>query len=50
MVTPNRSRRKDSWKKLSNLAEMSSLSWCIIGDFNDINSVEDKCGRVPHPN
>ncbi|MCI58947.1 endonuclease/exonuclease/phosphatase family protein, partial [Trifolium medium] len=29
---------------------MSALPWCIIGDFNDLLSQEDKQGRNPHPN
>lgn len=28
---------------------MSSIPWCIVGDFNDLLSNEDKCGRVEHP-
>jgi hypothetical protein len=29
---------------------MSDLPWCIIGDFNDLLSQEDKKGTHPHPN
>jgi hypothetical protein len=29
---------------------MSSLSWCVIGDFNDLLSQDDKRGLLPHPN
>ncbi|GAU27989.1 hypothetical protein TSUD_373850 [Trifolium subterraneum] len=29
---------------------MSSLSWCIIGDFTDLLSQVDKRGNLPHPN
>ncbi|KAK2428712.1 hypothetical protein QL285_027211 [Trifolium repens] len=29
---------------------MSPLPWCIIGDFNDLLSQEDKVGDHPHPN
>lgn len=32
-----------------NLASMSSIPWCIIGDFNDLLMAEDKKGRVEHP-
>lgn len=28
---------------------MSQLPWCNIGDFNDILSVDKKCGRCEHP-
>lgn len=46
---PERHRRRESWALLSDLANLSNLSWCIIGDFNDILSSDDKCGRVDHP-
>lgn len=46
---PERHRRKDSWEMLRNLATLSNLPWCIIRDFDDLLSVEDKCGRVEHP-
>lgn len=42
-------RRRESWKLISSLSKMSQLPWCIIGDFNDMFSDEDKCGRVDHP-
>jgi ribonuclease HI len=29
---------------------MSDLPWCIIGDFNDLLSKDDKKGANPHPN
>jgi hypothetical protein len=29
---------------------MSTLPWCIIGDFNDLLSQADKQGHNPHPN
>jgi len=32
------------------LKAMCSLPWCIIGDFNDLLSQEDKKGQHPHPN
>ncbi|GAU28887.1 hypothetical protein TSUD_293390 [Trifolium subterraneum] len=35
------------WKDSSN---MSSIPWCIIGDFNDLLSQADKKGIHPHPN
>jgi hypothetical protein len=39
------SRRKESWNFLRNLARVSSLPWCVIGDYNDILSDEEKKGR-----
>lgn len=33
---PERTRRRDSWNLLRNLATMSLLPWCVIGDFNDL--------------
>ncbi|GAU45877.1 hypothetical protein TSUD_401030, partial [Trifolium subterraneum] len=47
---PERSRRKAAWEMLKNLRDMSQLPWCIIGDFNDLLSQEDKRGVHPHPN
>ncbi|MCH79947.1 hypothetical protein A2U01_0000709 [Trifolium medium] len=31
------------------LASQASLPWCIVGDFNDLLSHNDKRGSVPHP-
>jgi hypothetical protein len=47
---PERGRRKHAWDMLRDLRNMSSLPWCIIGDFNDLLSQEDKIGHHPHPN
>lgn len=46
---PHRSQRRQSWNIIRSLSSMSPLPWCIIGDFNDILSVEDKQGSVDHP-
>jgi len=43
--SPENGRRKESWAFLKNLAGTSSLPWCVIGDFNDILSSEEKKGR-----
>jgi len=47
---PKGGRIKKSWNFLSGLAQMSSLSWCIISEFNDILSTEENKGRseLPH--
>ncbi|XP_074346543.1 uncharacterized protein LOC141685333 [Apium graveolens] len=41
---PKRSRRRFSWEFLRGLAENSTLSWCVLGDFNDMMMAEDKRG------
>ncbi|GAU21362.1 hypothetical protein TSUD_189490 [Trifolium subterraneum] len=45
-----RSRRRQAWDLLRQLRDMSNLPWCIVGDFNDLLSQEDKKGRHNHPN
>ncbi|XP_058724489.1 uncharacterized protein LOC131595962 [Vicia villosa] len=47
---PERSRRKLAWDMIRDLRQMSSTPWCIIGDFNDLLSQDDKRGIHPHPN
>jgi hypothetical protein len=47
---PERSRRRMAWDLLRELRDMSSLPWCVIGDFNDLLAQEDKKGLLPHPN
>ncbi|GAU19619.1 hypothetical protein TSUD_383140, partial [Trifolium subterraneum] len=47
---PERSRRRAAWDLLRALGNMSSIPWCIIGDFNDLLSQADKKGIHPHPN
>jgi len=44
-----RNRRKDSWDLLRTLAVDNSLPWCIMRDFNDILSIDDKKGCVWSP-
>jgi hypothetical protein len=44
------SRRCDSWNLLHRLANESSLPCCIIGDFNDILSFNEKRGKADIPN
>jgi endonuclease/exonuclease/phosphatase family metal-dependent hydrolase len=47
---PERERRRQAWDLLRELRDMSDLPWCVIGDFNDLLSQEDKRGLNPHPN
>ncbi|GAU33334.1 hypothetical protein TSUD_165990 [Trifolium subterraneum] len=47
---PERSKRHAAWDLLRVLGNMSSIPWCIIGDFNDLLSQADKKGIHPHPN
>jgi len=43
-------KRKESWNLLRRLSQMSSLPWCIMGDFNDILSMDEKKGMSERPN
>ncbi|XP_058741766.1 uncharacterized protein LOC131614157 [Vicia villosa] len=47
---PERGRRKLAWDMLRDLRDMSDNPWCIIGDFNDLLSQEDKRGIHLHLN
>ncbi|XP_074360805.1 uncharacterized protein LOC141701064 [Apium graveolens] len=46
---PERLRRREAWDMLKHLAGMSELPWCIIGDFNDLMTGDEKKGPVRHP-
>jgi hypothetical protein len=46
---PEGGRRRDSWNFLRQLSRNSQLPWCIIGDFNDILSSDEKRGRNDRP-
>ncbi|KAM6553480.1 hypothetical protein CsatB_014242 [Cannabis sativa] len=46
---PNRSRRHTTWNLLRELADFSPLPWCILGDFNNITTHDDKKGGRPYP-
>lgn len=50
VIHRERERRRDSWRMLCQLSSLSPIPWCIIGDFNDILSADDKCGKIEHPN
>lgn len=46
---PERERRQESWNFIRYLASISTLPWCIFGDFNDLMHNEEKKGRHKHP-
>ncbi|XP_074346246.1 uncharacterized protein LOC141685021 [Apium graveolens] len=46
---PERSKRRNSWDLLRQLAGMSQLPWLIVGDFNDLLYSSNKWGLVDHP-
>jgi hypothetical protein len=46
---PEQERRRDSWDLLRSLAHDVSLPWCVMGDFNDMLSTEDKRGGTTQP-
>lgn len=33
---PEHGRRRESWSLLTTLATKSNLSWCVMGDYNDL--------------
>ncbi|PNX71291.1 hypothetical protein L195_g027166, partial [Trifolium pratense] len=43
---PHREQRRESWDSLRTLSQQSTLPWCIVGDFNDIFSNDDKRGHA----
>lgn len=43
------SRRRESWDLLRSLSSLSTVPWCVIGDFNDLLTSEDKCGGSNRP-
>lgn len=47
---PARSRRRESWNLLRRaFIRRSDLSWLCMGDYNDLQSVDDKRGHHDHP-
>ncbi|XP_074326831.1 uncharacterized protein LOC141664773 [Apium graveolens] len=46
---PERDRRRESWDLIIHLSSISSLPWCIAGDFNDMLFPSDKEGKHDHP-
>lgn len=46
---PDRARRRETWKLIRDLKPKSMLSWCLLGDMNNIVKKEDKRGGLPYP-
>lgn len=46
---PDRSKRKETWDLIRNLAGNNSLLWCLIGDMNNVLSQADKISGRPYP-
>lgn len=46
---PEIERRREYWDLLRTLAMDNFLPWCIIGDFDDLHSNDEKRGRCDHP-
>uniref|UniRef100_A0A803NYG3 Endonuclease/exonuclease/phosphatase domain-containing protein n=1 Tax=Cannabis sativa TaxID=3483 RepID=A0A803NYG3_CANSA len=46
---PNRTLRDRTWQLLKSIAPSSPLPWCIIGDFNNIASQDEKQGGRSYP-
>ncbi|KAL5172575.1 hypothetical protein HKD37_16G045299 [Glycine soja] len=42
--------KRNSWDLLRHIASLSFIPWCILGDFNDLLSRDDKIGNYDHPN
>lgn len=47
---PEGGRRRESWNFLRQLANLSQLPVCVIGDFNDILHASEKKRRADRPN
>ncbi|XP_074328097.1 uncharacterized protein LOC141666010 [Apium graveolens] len=46
---PERSKRSEAWRMLKQLAIDFVLPWCIIRDFNDMMTEDEKKGGRCHP-
>ncbi|XP_062081094.1 uncharacterized protein LOC133785895 [Humulus lupulus] len=47
---PNRLERQKSWDLIRSFGAISLVSWCILGDFNNVLSNDDKRGEILYPN
>lgn len=46
---PNGALRRRTWDLLRNLVRDSNLSWCVIGDVNNVVDVSDKVRGSQNP-
>ena len=46
---PDRNNRRETWDLLRSLKVISPLPWCIMGDFNNLLSREEKKGGAEYP-
>lgn len=46
---PERDRRRESWDLIRHLSSLSTIPWCIVGDFHDMLFQSDKEGKHEHP-
>lgn len=47
--SPERHNRRENWDLLRSLHANSNLHWCVVGDLNDMLSVDDRIGGVVQP-
>lgn len=40
--SPKRQNRRDTWDLISSLYGTLDLPWCVVGDFNDMISTDEK--------
>lgn len=46
-ASPRFAKRRLLWENLSSVVGLHSLSWVVIGDFNEVLMGEDKYGSQP---
>lgn len=46
---PDKTKRRETWNLFRSLKNIDTLPWCLIGDFNNILSHEDKRGGRLYP-
>ncbi|KAF5471486.1 hypothetical protein F2P56_008274 [Juglans regia] len=46
---PDTNKRKESWSLLNSLKPAANIGWCIVGDFNEILTNDEKWGGRARP-